>query len=378
MTEIRRGIPINGTDEKTREELQWQQMIRKMLKGDKKVDVKKIDEYLNSLLDIMKIDSNMFLFKVYAKYDEKTNTIILKGLTEHKFHKNIPERIFQKLGFNVKNEIEILPSENMKNKLFGIINVPSVYVYESPNENSEKMTQSLYGDYCFLLKELDDFYLIHTDEGYLGYIKKKFVKIVSEDFFAKYINSQKVFLKETVKVNNMKLSSGTVLRFVNVNGNMCRVKLINDEEIEIDIEKVHIFNSTYEIRKNMLEFARKYLNVPYVWGGKSGEGIDCSGFIQTIYRFGGINLPRDAYQQFYAGKLVATPWFTKALEIGDILYFIEPIIGKIGHIAFSEGKTSFIHADEPFVNQKSIDKEDKNYVVKRKDSFIFAKRIFVQ
>lgn len=83
-----------------------------------------------------------------------------------------------------------------------------------------------------------------------------------------------------------------------------------------------------------------YLNVPYLWGGRSVFGIDCSGFSQQVYRYFGINLPRDAYQQADKGESVG---FLQEVQCGDLAFFDNPD-GKITHVGILLSSDRIIHA----------------------------------
>lgn len=87
------------------------------------------------------------------------------------------------------------------------------------------------------------------------------------------------------------------------------------------------------------ELAIEYLNTPYLWGGKSPFGIDCSGFTQIVYRFFAINLPRDAYQQAELGLTIE---FDEKLP-GDLAFFSNEN-GKIIHVGIVLENNQIIHA----------------------------------
>lgn len=93
-----------------------------------------------------------------------------------------------------------------------------------------------------------------------------------------------------------------------------------------------VFNTTTEL-------ALEYLNTPYLWGGKSPFGIDCSGFTQIVYRFFDINLPRDAYQQVELGMNVEN---TDKLA-GDLAFFTNSK-GKVIHVGIILENNQIIHA----------------------------------
>lgn len=91
--------------------------------------------------------------------------------------------------------------------------------------------------------------------------------------------------------------------------------------------------------ESIVEIALDYLNAPYLWGGKTPFGIDCSGLTQMVFRFTGKNLPRDASQQVDHGMDVSF----EEIEPGDLAFFHNKD-GKIIHVGILDGKGSIIHA----------------------------------
>jgi len=93
--------------------------------------------------------------------------------------------------------------------------------------------------------------------------------------------------------------------------------------------------------QEVLKVARLYMGVPYVWGGMSTAGVDCSGFTHTVYRFCGIKLHRDADQQF-AGDGVAVD--RKNLQPGDLVFFYTYLPDVVSHVGFYIGNGQVLHA----------------------------------
>jgi hypothetical protein len=93
-------------------------------------------------------------------------------------------------------------------------------------------------------------------------------------------------------------------------------------------------------KSNISELAYFYLNTPYLWGGKSVFGIDCSGFVQQVYKFCGYKLPRDAYQQAELGEALS---FVEEAEPGDLAFF-DNADGKIIHVGIILEGNKIIHA----------------------------------
>ena len=89
----------------------------------------------------------------------------------------------------------------------------------------------------------------------------------------------------------------------------------------------------------MLDYARAFLDVPYLWGGTSWRGIDCSGLVQLCYRMGGYILPRDADQQWAA---LSHDVERSELQPGDLLFFGRE---QITHVAIALNAHSYLHAE---------------------------------
>lgn len=102
--------------------------------------------------------------------------------------------------------------------------------------------------------------------------------------------------------------------------------------------------------------ARGWAGVPYIWGGRTRWGADCSGMVQMLYRTHGIMLPRDSYQQAEVGPAVEPGDGLDAVEPGDLLFFRARSSERIVHVALSLGGSRIIHAAEPngFVKEDDL------------------------
>jgi LysM repeat protein len=120
------------------------------------------------------------------------------------------------------------------------------------------------------------------------------------------------------------------------------------------------------LKDRLILFAKKFIDIPYRFGGNSIFGIDCSGYVQKVYRMVGINLPRSAREQFHEGK----PVNTGELSIGDLVFF-RTYASFPSHVGIYLGDNLFIHASSKG-KKVTIDRLTEPFYIKR---FIGAKRV---
>ena len=95
-----------------------------------------------------------------------------------------------------------------------------------------------------------------------------------------------------------------------------------------------------DLRANLSTTARDYLGLPYLWGGTSTLGFDCSGLAMAVYRLNGLQLPRTAREQFEAGSAVTQ----ERLQPGDLVFFATGRGREASHVGIYLGEDTFIHA----------------------------------
>jgi cell wall-associated NlpC family hydrolase len=137
----------------------------------------------------------------------------------------------------------------------------------------------------------------------------------------------------------------------------------------IDTAKlVHLQGGTPE---EICRTARSFLGLPYLWGGTTPKGFDCSGFVQTVFRLNGHSLPRDACQQFQRGGDICSK---SELAAADLLFFKAAGADRITHVAIHLAGGQFIHCSD-FVRINSFNRSAGDYDASLEAQYVGAKKI---
>ncbi len=312
--------------------------------------------------------------------DSVTNAIRISRIYEKMFHDvpNSAHRIF-------KIRVVLLPDRSVGNFKKGICHVGVAPVRKSNESSSEQVTQVLYGESFDTLQKLGDWLRVrlHAD-GYIGWVSSNQVTLFTEDGFGKYQSLPKGIVVEKVLPFFEKPNTRSVVLREAVVGAELAVVGRHNGFIEIRlpdgpcayVEKVGVsLNSRGQkwSRRNLLETARSFLGTSYVWGGRSAKGFDCSGFVQTVFRLNGMELPRDADLQFSAGKFVGKAF--RRMRPGDLLFFSSKG-DKINHVGIFLGTIKEIIHSSGFVRINSLDPKRKNFDERLLSCFVGACRVF--
>lgn len=224
--------------------------------------------------------------------------------------------------------------------MFGICLLSVIPCRKEPSHRSEMVTQLLFGEHFVILKEEKDWYNIkNIYDGYESWIEKKQCALISEDTCYEINTPQALSLDlvhpvRCISDNNLlPIVLGSTLPLINE-------RLFFIEELQYEFTGSYTEMPIIPNRKKIIETACTYLNTPYLWGGRSPFGIDCSGFTQMVYKINGYKLPRDAYQQAEHG---ITLNFVDEAIAGDLAFF-DNEEGRITHVGIMMSDKKIIHA----------------------------------
>ncbi len=183
-------------------------------------------------------------------------------------------------------------------------------VRKEPRSDAERDSQFIYGEEVEVLENLGEFSLVRKKNDVQGYVKTALLGEYSRRLFK---------LKKQFRNKIMALPFGSYVNDEDIN----TFKIPDSYLVKID-EKF-----------NPVELSKKFMGIPYLWGGTSDFGFDCSGFTQRLHRFSGYEIPRNSDQQREASKTIND--FESAKK-GDLIFFK-------GHVAFYLGDGKIIHAN---------------------------------
>ncbi|GAA4310458.1 C40 family peptidase [Pontixanthobacter gangjinensis] len=339
-------------------------------------------------------DKRVALFDIEAV--KKDNSFVLKG------ESNMPEAVeelrekMRAQDLEFRDSINLLPdSEGLEGKTMGVVKISVANLRDEPKHSAQLVTQATLGMPLKVYKKEGSWYYIQTPDGYLAWVDYGGIANMSEQEFSNWKSAEKlIYLKpfgssyEKADESSQSVSdlvAGDILELLSDENKFYRVKYPQGKEAYVAKSEAKPYQewlSSLEMeKKDLVETSKKLMGLPYLWGGTSPKGVDCSGFTKTVYFLNGIVLPRDASQQVHTGKLVDTTRNFEKLIPGDLLFFGRPATDstseKVVHVGMWIGDNQFIHSmgDVHISNMDSTASDFDEYNYNR---YLRTKRVFNQ
>ena len=349
-------------------------------------------KHIDALQKEIAPDKRVVVFQLEAY--QNNDTYILKGETDQPKGLEILLDSLTANNISFIDSVIVLPSAELRDKTRGVINISVANLRSNPKHSAELATQATLGTVVNVLKKKDGWYYIQTPDKYLAWVDAGGIALMKEQEIKNWEATHKVIYTKTyghayagtdTKEIVSDLVAGNLLEVLKHTDTFYKVRFPDGREAYVS----HAESATYEDWLAGLEnstdalvaTSKRFMGVPYLWGGTSTKGMDCSGFTKTIYFLNGMIIPRDASQQVHTGKPIDDTGNFELLERGDLLFFgtkaTDAKKEKVVHVGMWIGNNEFIHASD-MVRVSSVDKEAKNYDQHNVNRYLRTKRILKQ
>lgn len=260
------------------------------------------------------------------------------------------------------DSVLILPDEKLGNKKLGIITVSVANMRSEPSEGAELGTQILMGNIVKILKRKGGWVYIQSPDKYLGWADPDQMVRVTEDEALAWDKAKKYFVTnyfgfvfQQPSAQSFPLcdvTAGSVLKDLGTNGEWLKVGLADGRSGFIQKSSVIDYelwgSKLTPVAENIERTGKFLLGVPYLWGGTSAKGVDCSGFTKTVFLLNGQMLNRDANQQAEQGEHIEPGKNFENLRKGDLLFYgrkaTDEKSERIVHVGIYLGNKEYIHS----------------------------------
>jgi hypothetical protein len=320
-----------------------------------------------------RIDRRIIAFEVLPDITEKQ--VILKGFVHFPHQRKVLLKKISEIPIVMKRKIPVrsrLKILSQQKKRFAQVRVPFGRLRKEPIADSELGTDVLFGYYvvCYFTK--GKYWFCADPTGYMGYIHRDEIIEKSSREYLAWLNGFRGRILKNLTIGDLFIPMGS--EFICTERE--RVMLPNGKKLRLDKKSLFSYKPGENKKISLLlKRAHTFLKTPYLWGGNTIRGIDCSGFIQEVFLQYGIALPRDSSQQIGYGRQVGILGDFSDLLPGDLIFFMGRE-NRIVHVGISLGGNRLIHAlIKAGITVTSIEELHlgKSFFL---DTYVFGRRIF--
>ena len=333
-------------------------------------------------------DGSLSVFS--ADIDKINNRWVIKGeTTDSSAYESIlrlKDSLFK--DTDIKNNFILLPDPALGDEVFGIVNVSVTPMREEPRHSSQMVDQAIMGNIVRLLKYDNGWYLVQTHYDYVGWINKSGLFVTNESGKKNWQEkADKSFTGLQNLIRSEPDNNSLPISDIVLNNIVISEPYDNDWSLihlpdgrkgylkNVSLEYINNKSENNFDSINIISEAKRMMGIPYLWGGNSTKGNDCSGFTQTVFKANDIQIPRDARQQALVGVPILPSDNWSNILPGDLLFFGKK--NRVTHVGISLGQKDFIHQGGK-VDINSLDESSPNFSSGRLKSFLFVRRIVSQ
>ncbi|WP_034044402.1 C40 family peptidase [Wocania ichthyoenteri] len=349
---------------------------------------------LNDAISVVKTeyapDKRVALFNVEAI--KQKGSYLLKGESNlTKAVSALKDKLKAK-SISFIDSIQMLPSKELNGNIFGLVNISVANLRSKPKHSAELATQALLGTPVNILKREGSWSLIQTPDKYLAWVDDGGIVAITTSDLSFWKSLPKVIYtnitgstysksnKESQIISD--IVAGNILVLLDEENGFYKVEYPDGRIAFINKNEAQLYKDWLQKTKpsaeSLIATSKKLMGLPYLWGGTSTKGVDCSGFTKTVYFLNGMVIPRDASQQVHTGELTdETKDFTQ-LASGDLLFFgrkaTDSTAERVVHVGMWIGNNEFIHSSGK-VKISSFNKNASNFDEHNLNRYLRSKRI---
>ncbi|MBN9299696.1 MAG: C40 family peptidase [Filimonas sp.] len=332
--------------------------------------------------------------KRVALFDVNANGNVVVGETNMPEAKVALTNALQVARVTYTDSVRVLPDTSLAENLQAVVSISVANIRVKAGHANEMATQATLGTPLKVYRKEKGWYLVQTPDKYIGWTEGGGIKTMNASTFTQWEHAPKIIFtkpygfgytaanEESQTVSD--LVYGDVMAVKQQANGFYEIAFPDGRAAFVPVGDVMLYKDWAASRKptqeNLVTASKKLMGVPYLWGGTSFKGVDCSGFTRTVYFMNGLILPRDASQQALVGQDVDTKNGWQNLQPGDLLFFgaasKDGKPARVTHVGMWLGgpNNEFIQSSSR-VQISSFNPSAANYDGGEHHRFIKAKRI---
>jgi hypothetical protein len=348
-----------------------------------------VQQTIDSLKHEYAPDRRVAIFDIAL--EEGNGTAALTGETDQPKAYQALKELLVKKALTMVDSVTILPQASLGDTVQAVISISVANLRSQPKHSAELATQAILGTPVKVLKKEGGWYYIQTPDHYLAWVDNGGLAVMEKERFAQWQAMDKImytntyghaYLSEEGTQRISDLVAGNVLGLLEKGAEHYHVTFPDGRNAYVRRSEAMSYgewlNGLNPTPENLVATSKSLMGIPYLWGGTSTKGADCSGFTKTVYFLNGLILPRDASQQVHAGTPIDSIGDFSQLQAGDLLFFgrkaTDSTKEKVVHVGMWMGNNRFIHASEQ-VRISSMDENSPEYDAFNKNRYLRTKRM---